>query len=118
MNENQDLLDLCRLNIIEDNAIENNKLTDDDKKAIAWKKKRLSEKLKSNAPSFSEEQIKKHKALLTDPTKEILEEDFLIQTAEDFDIELHIVQSIFYKCEDKLSEFYNKLECFNRDRNK
>ncbi len=119
MNENQDLLDLCRLNLMEKN-VEKTDYNDTETtlKAIAWKKRNLTQKLSNQGLSFSEEQIKKHKALLTDPAEEILEEDFLIQTAEDFDIELHIVQSIFYKCEDKLSEFYNKLECFNRDRNK
>ncbi len=82
--ENQDLLDLCRLNLLEDNAIENNKLTDDDKKAIAWKKKRLSEKLKSNAPSFSDEQIKKHrKEFTTDAGKYPPEQDDLFMIEEE-----------------------------------
>ena len=46
MNENKDLLDLCRLNQMEDN-IENSPSMDKEttQKAINWKKRQLTEKI-------------------------------------------------------------------------
>ena len=61
MNENQDLLDLSRLNIMEDN-IKDSPAPDKDEtlKAIDWKKQRLVEKIKPGdiAPDAMEKHIK------------------------------------------------------------
>ncbi len=67
--ENQDLLDLCRLNLMEKN-VEKTDYNDTETtlKAIAWKKRNLTQKLSNQGLSFSEEQIKKHREIFT--TKE------------------------------------------------
>ncbi len=66
MNENQDLLDLCRLNLMEENVEKVESIDKEETlKAIAWKKKRLSEKLSNQGLSFSKEQIKKHRKQFT-----------------------------------------------------
>ena len=54
MNENQDLLDLCRLNLMEENveeAIAPDK--DTTLRAIDWKKRQLAQKIKNRAISNS-----------------------------------------------------------------
>ena len=73
MSENQDLLDLCRLNQMEEKLEETMEQTnsvaafekENTLKAIAWKKRDLSRVLSEQGLSFSEEQIKKHRDQFT-----------------------------------------------------
>lgn len=61
MNDNQDLLDLCRLNLLEE-GIENAVATDKDvtQKAIDYKKRRAMTRLKQNPPKITPDAMKKH----------------------------------------------------------
>ena len=61
MNENQDLLDLCRLNAMEEN-IEDSPAVDQDatQEAIDWKKRQLAIRLINNAPTPSPEVMQRH----------------------------------------------------------
>ncbi len=83
MNENQDLLDLCRLNLLEEKIKQTDwNETETTLKAIDWKKKSLTNKLSNQGLSFSEEQIKKHREeFTTDDGRYPPEEDDL------FDVE-------------------------------
>jgi len=61
MNDNQDLLDLCRLNLIEDN-VQNSVSPDKDEamKAIDYKKRALMTRLKHNPPTIASDAMEKH----------------------------------------------------------
>lgn len=64
MNENQDLLDLCRLNLMEEN-IENSPMDEIErenaKKAIEWKKRHLAVRIKNEAIPASQELMERHR---------------------------------------------------------
>ena len=65
-NDIQDILDLCRLNLMEKNVSQTDyNDTETTLKAIAWKKRNLAQKLSNQGLSFSEEQIKKHRKEFT-----------------------------------------------------
>ena len=61
MNENQDLLDLCKLNLMEEN-VENSPAPDRGitLEAIDWKKRQLVTKLINNAPTIEPEVMGTH----------------------------------------------------------
>ena len=65
-NDIQDILDLCRLNLLEEKVKQTDwNETEITLKAIDWKKKSLTNKLSNQGLSFSEEQIKKHRKEFT-----------------------------------------------------
>lgn len=58
-----DLLDLCRLNLLETNNEDN--LTDDDKKAIKFSKSKLVKRVIQDSPKFTKKQLEAHKKTYT-----------------------------------------------------
>ncbi len=56
-NENSDLLDLCRLNEMEDHDV-----PEELQKAIDWKKRQVAEKLRFDAPVATEAEMARHVA--------------------------------------------------------
>lgn len=61
-NENQDLLDLCRLNIMEDNTKDSSAVDRDaTMKAIDYKKRQLATRITNNGPIASESVMQRHK---------------------------------------------------------
>jgi len=54
-NENDDLLNLCRLNEIEEHDV-----PDEMQRAVDWKKRQLIEKIAANAPVGTEEEMARH----------------------------------------------------------
>lgn len=66
MEDNKDLLDLCRLNLLDENIIvdpEDQEIIT-TKKAIAWKKRRLAEKIRNNAPKVCQPKQKEAKLFI------------------------------------------------------
>jgi len=61
MNDNQDLLDLCRLNLMEDN-VKNSVAPDMDEamKAIDYKKRTLITRIINNPPTIASGAMEKH----------------------------------------------------------
>ena len=61
MNNNDDLLDLCKLNKMEEN-IANSHVVDRDAtmKAIKWKKRQIARKLINNKPTIEKGVMEKH----------------------------------------------------------
>ena len=66
-NDIQDILDLCQLNLMEENVSQTIPKFEQDHalKAIELKRKQLANKIAKNGLSFSEEQIKKHRKEFT-----------------------------------------------------
>lgn len=105
MNENQDLLDLCQLNQIEEKLKKDGIFKGDSKKAIDWKKRNLIKSLKFSGPSFTDEQMKKYKENLkrqSEDIEEITEEEFLHLLAKEYDIDIVKIKSIHEKYYDDI----------------
>ena len=61
MNENQDLLDLCRLNAMEPNVEASPDIERDlALKGIDWKRRQLATKIINNRPTPSPEEMQRH----------------------------------------------------------
>ena len=61
-NENQDLLDLCTLNQMEENIKDSSAVDRDETlRAIDWKKRQLVERIKQNSPPVAPDAMKKHR---------------------------------------------------------
>ncbi len=85
-NENQDLLDLCRLNQMEDNLEDSvSPDTDETMKAIDYRKRQIVTRMKHNPPEIAPDAMEKHIEAntmdgvypWTDAEEEIFEEDEL-----------------------------------------
>lgn len=85
-NDIQDILDLCQLNLMEENVSQTIPQFEQAHalEAIDLKRKHLSNKIAKNGLSFSEEQIKKHlKEFTTDAGKYPPEQDDLFMIEEE-----------------------------------